>query len=165
MTPLQTRCCAALFAALSLVPVSAALAQGPVVPARWVIAKAVIAPWADPQQLGGPQEEKRLVGRTVTFGARSVTGPAPLGCAHATYKFHDDTPDLLFEGGLAEPDRAGTPRDAAALARGLGMTTKTVRTIETSCSEVAFHRLTPDTLVFGLNNRIYTLRPDPKAGR
>jgi hypothetical protein len=167
MTSLQARFSVAFIAALSLAPASAsaALAQGPVVPARWVIAKAAIAPWADPQQLGGPEEEKRLVGRTVTFGTHSVTGPAPLGCAHATYSFHDDTPDLLFEGGLAEPDRRGKPRDAAALARGLGMTTKTVRTVETGCSEVAFHRIAQGVLVFGLNNRIYTLRPDPTAGR
>jgi len=46
-----------------------------------------------------------------------------------------------------------------ALARALGMTTRTVQTVETSCSEVAYHRLSPATLVFGLNNRIYTLRP------
>jgi hypothetical protein len=67
----------------------------------------------------------------------------------------------MFEGSLAEPDRSGKPRDAVALARALGMTTPTVRTVETSCSEVAYHRLSPGVLVFGLNNRIYTLRPDP----
>jgi hypothetical protein len=39
------------------------------------------------------------------------------------------------------------------------MTTHTVETVETSCSEVAYHRLSPTTLLFGLNNRIYTLHP------
>jgi hypothetical protein len=126
---------------------------------RWVIAKAALAPWADPLQQGGPEEERRLVGRTVSFGPHSVIGPPPLGCPRAVYRVHDDTPDLLFEGGLAEPDASGRPRDAVALARTLGVTTRTVRTIETSCSEVAYHRLSPTTLVFGLNNRIYTLHP------
>ncbi len=149
----------AVVAALWLAGTSAALAQGSGVEGRWVIAKAALAPWADPLQRGGPEEERRLVGRTVTFGPTFVTGPSPLGCRRATFSVHDDTADLLFEGGLAEPDRAGRPRNAAALARGLGMTTRTVRTVETSCSEVAYHRLSPTTLVFGLNNRIYTLHP------
>ena len=89
-----------------------------------------------------------------------MTGPAPLGCARATYSAHNDTADLLFEGSLAEPDRNGKPRNAEASARALGMTTHTVETVETSCSEVAYHRLSPTTLLFGLNNRIYTLHPD-----
>jgi hypothetical protein len=126
---------------------------------RWIIAKAELAPWADKLQAGGPGEERRLVGRVVTFAPHSVTGPAPLGCRHATYATHQDTADLLFEGGLAEPDRNGKSRDAIALAHTLGMTTRTVQTVETSCSEVTYHRLSPTTLVFGLNNRIYFMRP------
>jgi hypothetical protein len=149
----------AAVAALWLAGTSAAMAQGSGVEGRWVIARAALAPWADPLQRGGPEEERRLVGRTVTFGPNFVTGPPPLGCRHATYSVHDDTADLLFEGGLAEPDAHGRPRNAVA--RALGMTTKTVRTIETSCSEVAYHRFSPTTLMFGLNNRIYTMHPDP----
>jgi hypothetical protein len=136
-------------------------AQSPDILGRWIIARAQLAPWADPLQVGGPQEARQLVGRTVVFAAHSVTGPTPLGCRHATYAVHPDTADLLFEGGLAEPDRHGRPRNAVVLARTLGMTTRTVETIETSCSEVAYHRLSPTTLMFGLNNRIYTLRPAP----
>jgi len=140
---------------------SAASAQNGNVLGRWVIAGAMMAPWADPLQRGGAEEERRLVGRTVTFGTNSVAGPSPLGCTHAVFRRREDTPDLLFEGGLAEPDALGKPRDPVALARGLGMTTPTVWTIETSCSEVAYHRFARDTLVFGLNNRIYTLHPAP----
>jgi hypothetical protein len=126
---------------------------------RWVIAQAKLAPWADAKQAGGPEEEKRLVGLTVEFGPDFVRGPPPLGCLRARYVSHDDTPDLLFEGGLAEgPD--GKARDARATAKALGMTTKTVRTLETGCSEVAYHRISATTLMFGLNNRIYVLHPD-----
>ena len=158
---------AALIAAALLGLVAPAHAQavmqksGSDILGRWLIAKAELAPWADPHQRGGPAEERRLVGRMVVFAPHAVTGPAPLGCAHATYAVHQDTADLLFEGSLAEPDRNGKPRNAAALARALGMTTHTVETVETSCSEVAYHRLSPKTLVFGLNNRIYTLHPAP----
>jgi hypothetical protein len=151
----------ALLGALCIASTGAALAQGAGVAGRWVIAKAELAPWVDPLQRSGPQEERRLVGRTVTFGPTFVLGPSPLGCRRALYRVHDDTADLLFEGGLAEPDASGRPRNAVALARALGMTTRTVRTVETGCSEVAYHRFSPTTLVFGLNNRIYTLHPDP----
>jgi hypothetical protein len=164
MTLARLRWPAALIAAFFLAPIAAAQAQGPGILGRWIIARADVAPWADPLQRGGRAEERRLVGRTVTFASHSVTGPAPLGCRRATYSVHDDTADLIFEGSLAEPDASGKPRGAEALARALGMTTHTVRTVETSCSEVAYHRLSPTTLVFGLNNRIYTLRPAP-AGR
>lgn len=150
---------AALVAAASFGLVSTAQAQDPDILGRWIIARAALAPWADPLQRGGAAEARRLVGRTVIFAPHSVTGPAPLGCTHATYASHQDTADLLFEGSLAEPDRRGRPRDPVALARALGMTRRTVETVETSCSEVAYHRFSPTTLVFGLNNRIYTLRP------
>ena len=153
-----------------LAAAGAALCVGAAAPApndgfagHWVIAQAKVAPWADLQQAGGPEEEKRLVGRTVVIGPALVAGPSPLGCLHASFKFHDDTPDLLFEGGLAEgPD--GKPRDAVKAARALGMTTPAVRTLETSCSEVAYHRISPDTLMFGLNNRIYVLHPEKPIG-
>jgi hypothetical protein len=163
MTLARSQCCAALIAAFCLGQAGAVHAQGAGILGRWIIAKAELAPWADPLQRGGGAEEARLVGRTVTFASRSVTAPAPLGCPRAAYTVHDDTADLLFEGGLAEPDKNGRPRNAEALARALGMTTHTVRTIETSCSEVAYHQLSPTTLVFGLNNRIYTLHPAPGA--
>jgi len=159
MSPVRFHSRAALIAAACLGLTSTANARGVDIIGHWVIAKAQIAPWADPLQRGGPAEERRLVGRTVTFAPRWVKGPAPLGCARATYATHHDTADLLFEGALAEPDRDGKPRNAHALARALGMTTRTVETVETSCSEVAYHLFSPTTLVFGLNNRIYTLRP------
>ena len=142
---------------------SAAQAQPPEIAGRWVITKAAIAPWSDPQQAGGPQEERRLVGKSVTFGAHSITGPSPLGCKHPVYTVRDDPPDMLFEGGLAEPDRAGKPRNAVALARALGMTTRTVRTVEVGCTEISFHQFAPDNLVFGLDNRIYSLRRAAKG--
>ncbi len=134
-----------------------AVAQDAAFAGRWQITGANLAPWAVPGRSDDKSEENRLVGRSVTFAPRSVTGPSPLACGKPRYETHDDAPDMLFQGGLAEPDDKGNPRDAEALARGIGMTTKTVLTLETSCSQVAFHRLAPDTLVFGLNDRLYTM--------
>lgn len=155
----QTLARAVLFATLALAPaVRAAAANAPEIAGRWIITKAALAPWADPQQAGGPEEERRLVGKSVTFAAHSITGPSPLSCRHPVYTSRDDPPDMLFEGGLAEPDRNGKPRNAVALARALGMTTNTVRTVEIGCTEISLHRFAPDTLVFGLNNRIYSMK-------
>ena len=131
---------------------------------RWVIAEAKLAPWADRLQAGGPEEERRLVGRHVVIGRNFVKGPSPLGCRHASFKSHEDPPDMLFEGGLATGSDGGA-RDAATAAKGLGMTTPTVWTLETSCSEVAYHRISLTTLMFGLNNRIYVLHPEKDPAR
>jgi hypothetical protein len=155
----RSRLVYALAFALACVSSSAAYALDAAFAGRWVIAGAVIAPWADPQQAGGPAEEKRLVGQTVTFGPTAVVGPPPLGCPHAAYTQHDDPPDMLYEGGLAEPDAHGKPRDAVALAHSLGLIGPTAHTLETGgrCSEIAYHLLAPGVLSFGLNNRVYTL--------
>jgi hypothetical protein len=128
---------------------------------RWVIAEARLAPWADRLLQGGDEEKRRLVGQTIVIGKDSVTGPRGFGCRNATFTSHSDTPDLLFEGGLAEGP-GGKSLDARAAARALGVTTDKVRTLETSCSEIAYHRISPTTLMFGLNNQIYVLHPEAR---
>lgn len=144
---------------LGLCATAAVQAQPAGIGGRWVIVSAVSAPWAGPRPQYGLADARRLVGRTVEFGPHSVSAPEPLGCRHARYAAHQDTADMLFEGELAEPNLAGHPRNPVALARALGMTTPTVTTIETGCSEVVFHRFSATTLVFGLNDHVYTLHP------
>jgi hypothetical protein len=125
---------------------------------QWVIAKAAVAPWArDPHDPADTAEARRLVGRRLTIGLRRLAAPGPLGCARPTYVFRDAGADTLFEGGL-NADGADRPTDPVALARALGMTTRTVRGMTASCSEVEFFLIRPDTLLFGLDNRIYTLQ-------
>lgn len=125
----------------------------------WIIESAVVAPWADPAQPIASDEPKRLIGKTVIFGRKAVEAPAPIGCAKPVYAVRQDGPDMLFQGALAEPGKDGKPRDAAAVAHQLGMTTTKVVTYEIGCSEFEFHALTPGTLAFGLNDRVYTMRP------
>ena len=127
---------------------------------RWVIADAKLAPWADRLMRGGDEERKRLVGQTIVIGRDFVTGPRGFGCRHATFTSQDDPPDYLFEGSLNEGPK-GQPRDGLAAARALGVTTAKVRTLGTSCSDIPFHRISPTTLMFGLNNLIYILHPAP----
>jgi hypothetical protein len=123
----------------------------------WTIEKAEIASWADPKIWADETEAKKLIGQTVAFGARSVEAPPPLYCTRPVYTVRDMPPEGLFEGGLSVPDYAGRPQDAKALAVRLGLTAATAPTLET-CTEIQFHRISDDTMVFALDNRIYTMK-------
>lgn len=122
----------------------------------WRIDGAAAAPWAAPGEVDA-KEARALVGKRVFFGVAVVSAPPPIGCRGPHYRIREDGPDMLFEGMLAAPDKTGKPRDAAEQAKRLGITTATVATLETGCSEIAFHALGPDRLLFALDNQIYTL--------
>lgn len=154
-----------LAVAALLAAAAPAAAQEPAIAGRWIIAKAQIAPWADAKLWADRSEEKKLLGKAIVFSPKAVTAPAPIGCRNPVYSGRDDPPNMLFEGGLEGDNAAGKKMDPAALARALGMSTATVRTVEVGCSEFAFHRFAADTLVFALDNRIYTMHRDPKAKR
>jgi hypothetical protein len=93
----------------------------------------------------------------VEISAGALRAPAPLGCAKPTYAFHDRSAEMLFEGGLIA-DGDGKPTDPVVVARALGIEAKTSRVMTASCSEVEFVLLDPDTLLFGLNNRVFTMK-------
>jgi hypothetical protein len=97
-----------------------------------------------------------LIGSSVMFGARSVKGPAPLGCRHAVYEATNVPPDGLFQGNLPAP--AGT-----AMAT-LGLAGETVAGVSLSCDSGVFeyHRASEESLLVALDNRIWTL--DRTAG-
>jgi hypothetical protein len=99
---------------------------------------------------------RRFLGKSIAIGPTVLRAPEPLGCARPTYAFRDATADTLFEGSLA--DGAGKPKDPIVVARALGMTGKTARGMTASCSEVEFFLVDPDTILFGLNDRVYTLK-------
>jgi hypothetical protein len=122
----------------------------------WRIDSAARAPWSQGEVIA-PGEDRRLIGKRVVFGRGRVDAPPPLGCGHANYRVREhDGADMLFQGMLAENGPAHSPAAAPAAARLLGMATPTVPTLETGC-EIEYHALRPGTLMFGLNDRIYTL--------
>jgi hypothetical protein len=125
---------------------------------QWLIAGAVAAPWAsNPKDAADEADARRLVGKPLVIGATDFQAPEPLGCAKAKYAFRNATADELFEGSL-NYDGAGKPTDPVALARALGMTRKMARAMTASCSEVEFFLIDPDTILFGLNNRVFTVK-------
>jgi hypothetical protein len=147
------------FAGLSLIVLAAtpAAAQEHFA-GQWRIASAVAAPWAsNPKDAADEADAQRLIGKPMTIAAATFQAPEPLGCAKAKYVFHNVTADELFEGSL-NADGAGKPTDPVAAARALGMTQKTARGMTASCSEVEFYLVDPDTILFGLNNRVFTVK-------
>jgi hypothetical protein len=125
---------------------------------HWLVTKAQVASWARaPGDAVDTAEARRFVGQRLVIAPHRLSAPEPLGCAHTTYDFRDAGADTLFEGAL-NADGKDRPTDPLALARGLGMTSKTVRGMTASCSEVEFFLFDPDTVLFGLNNRIITMK-------
>lgn len=127
----------------------------------WTIASAAHAPWEDTKNpVGG--DEKRLLGKAVVFAAKRVIGPSPIGCQGAKYQVADAPFDMLFEGMLAVPptDRAaqGDMALAGRNARALGFAGKTAKTLDAGCTELQFHMIDADTALFGLNDRVYTMK-------
>ena len=125
---------------------------------EWVIARAVAAPWAsDPKDKSDEAEAQRMLGQHMTIGKGVFRGPPPLGCAKPTFAFRDVKADELFEGSL-NADGAGKPTDPVVVARALGFTEASARAMTASCSEVEFVLADPDTMLFGLNNRVFTAK-------
>ena len=125
---------------------------------RWVIASAVAAPWAsNPSDPTDEAEARRLVGKPIAIGAGWFRAPEPLGCAKPTYVIGNTTAEMLFEGSL-NADGAGKVADPVAAARALGATQRTMRAMTASCSEVEFVLVDPDTMLFGLDNRVFTVK-------
>jgi hypothetical protein len=115
----------------------------------WTVAKADTAPWADTAPK--PDAELRgLVGKTVTFLKTRIDGPKPVHCTKLKYEIKDYTADMLFQGALT--------KDPEQQAKALGFKGSPIKTLETGCgNELDFHMADADTVLFGLNDRVYTL--------
>jgi hypothetical protein len=124
----------------------------------WIIRSSLVAPWADRKHPLAPEEPARLIGKAVRFSPGRVEGPAPLGCARPVYAVKNVAADMIFEGALAEPRDKPRQPDAAAAARELGFFDPgRIATLDAGCTELQIHELKPGTLVFGLNDRIYSM--------
>jgi hypothetical protein len=132
-----------------------ALAQG-VFAGSWKVTNSQAAPWVGPKSDLKPAYEAALRNAVITFGPKRVDGPGMFACPKPHYTITALEPDGLFEGGLDDPDRGmTTPKETAAK---LGFVGQKFPTLETGCAELSFHLAAPDTILFGLNNVIYTLK-------
>lgn len=128
---------------------------------KWTIASSVKAPWEDPANPMTTDDQERYMGRVVAISKGKMAGPDLMGCG-ATELVVESFPYAgLFEGGLGvEPGNPAAEADEAKakqLAEGLGFKAEPVESLIQGCSELILHRLDGNTLLFGLNNRIFTM--------
>jgi hypothetical protein len=114
----------------------------------FIISKADTAPWANTAPK--PDAELRsLMGKSASFQKTRIDGPKPLNCTKLKYAIKDYAADMLFQGALKEPEKQ---------AQALGFKGSTIKTLETGCANgIDFHMVDADTILFGLNDRVYTL--------
>ena len=125
----------------------------------WRIVASDAAPWAGETSPPDKEAMKELKGRTLTFAASKVSGPASLGCSKPRYEIRELPPEGLFQGVLAAPPPPSKPpASAEAAARRLGMTTATVPTLSVGCSGLDFHLIGHNEGLFALNNVVYRIR-------
>jgi hypothetical protein len=150
--------------ALAFLALSASWAQADDFPfsGTWKITGAVHAPWEDPAHPMITDDEARYNGKLVTITPESMTGPEMLGCGKTEITVETLPFAGLFEGGLAadpkDPAGAYDEDKAKKLALELGFTAEPVPTLFHGCSEISLHLRDASTLMFGLDNRIFTLK-------
>ena len=117
--------------------------------AGWRIEGGQVAPWAP----SGTRVDSALRGREVRFEATRLVAPHPLACDGARYEWIFVPPEGLFEGNLPVP--------AAAAASRLGLGQERIATLRVGCTNAGFdfHRTGGGTLLLGLDNVVWTLRP------
>lgn len=119
---------------------------------EWRIVGSVPAPWAE----ATPAIAAIEIGARIRVAPERLEGPHPIGCGAARFERFEAPPEGLFEGNLPDP-----ARDAARLGFRAGL----VACLRAICANASldFHLADPWTLLFGLDNRIYTLSRAPGA--
>lgn len=150
-----------ILAALSLAATPALAAEADFY-GSWKITAAAQAPWEDPANPMITDDAERYVGKVVDIAKGSMKGPDLMGCGATELAVESFPYAGLFEGGLGvKPGDPAVPYDEAKarrLAEGYGFTAEPVESLMYGCSELILHRLDATTLVFGLNNRIFTMK-------
>ncbi len=140
-----------------LLPCSS-LAQG-VFLGSWTVVAAQPAPWVakSPDKIEARSEPAIAHARIVIQSGR-IEGPQPIGCQKPHYQVAQVPPEELFEGGLDDPDRGMTDPKGAASA--LGFRSPNITTLQPGC-DIEFHMVDNDTVLFALNNMLYTMHRNP----
>jgi hypothetical protein len=123
----------------------------------WKLTGAIVAPWADLKQKPDSAEQSRLIGKTIVFKAKEITGPPPFACKTPHYKESDSTADIIFQGAIGEMQSKNKSDDPNKLAASLGFAGTSIKTLETGC-EIDFHFVDAATAETGLNDNVYTLK-------
>jgi len=123
---------------------------------RWLIAEAHPAPWSVPGDPATAPFDAHLVGKAIIYDRRRIRGPRLLACHGPHYRTVAVPPEGLFQGGLTAP---------AAQAAALGFRGAQIATLQTGCpGSIDFHFIDRATALFALDNMVYTIRRQPRAG-
>ena len=123
----------------------------------WKLSGAVVAPWADPKQKPDNAEPSRLLGKTIVFKAKEISGPPPFACRAPHYKESNFAADMIFQGAFEEMQSKNKAVDPNRSAASLGFAGNSIKTLETGC-EIDFHFVDASTAEIGLNDYVYTLK-------
>jgi hypothetical protein len=148
---------AAIIAGAGLAQMAAADAAEAFYLGQWKLTGAVVAPWADPKQKQDSAEQSRLIGKTIVFKAKEITGPPPFACKTPRYKESEYSPDMIFQGAFEEMQSKNKSVDPGKLAASLGFAAGQIKTLGTGC-EIDFHFVDAATAEIGLNDTVYTLK-------
>lgn len=118
----------------------------------WRFTHAAAAPWGAPLAGGAT-----LAGQTLILAPKRMQGPAPLDCGPARLEASAYPAEGLFQGNLPAP--------AKKQAQALGLGRFPVSGLRVTCGAgiFEFHRADADTLLLGLDNRVWTLSRAPGA--
>jgi hypothetical protein len=121
----------------------------------WTITNAIVAPWVGEDADDGSLalDAKGHLHMKVTFEPDRVIAKDPrIGCTNASYERTLLAPHEIFQGSLPEPDQI-------EIARNLGFPSGEIPGFDVACSSglFSYHFADMDTLLFALDNVIYTI--------
>ena len=121
---------------------------------EWRVFRVQPAPWLAPN--AWPPPAALQLGDRVRLQAQGIDGPKPLACTKGAVEALDTPADGQFQGNLTLPaDQAQTLGLPAGLRPGLR--------VNCSSGSWDFHAADPETLLFALDLRIYSLSRAPGA--
>ena len=121
----------------------------------WTVTNAIVAPWvaAGADQSTYALDAKGHLHMTITFEPDRVIAKDPeIACTNASYERTLLAPREIFQSSLPEPDQI-------EIARNLGFPSGEIPGFDVTCSSglFSYHFADTDTLLFALDNVIYTL--------
>jgi hypothetical protein len=135
-----------------------AAAQG-VFAGSWKVVDAQIAPWAKPDASYKPAVDPKFAHAIFVFTKDRLSAPSPFNC-EAHYEIKTVEPGYLFQGAF---DQDNPEQHAKAL----GFKSEKIVNLDFACMrgdadiEMDFHMADNDTIIFGLNDVIYTMKRQP----
>ena len=110
------KCIVVCFVGLVVFTAASARAADAFYLGTWKLSAAVVAPWADAKLTPDEAEKARLIGKTVTFWPKRISGPNPFACTAPHYRVSEFAADTVFQGAFGEMQASDKKVDPDKLA-------------------------------------------------